>query len=129
MLKEIYWLENKRLIKILKCAGVLVIPVVLYFVPLDWLNNQHSICLYKNFTGHECLGCGMTRALISAVQLQFRSAYHFNKLFLIVLPILVYLWAKTLLALWYGNAYPFPILWEKLKEKQESRNEKLVTNN
>jgi len=122
MLKEIYWLKDKKLIRFLKCTGVLIIPVVFYFVPLDWLNNQHSVCLYKNITGHECYGCGMTRAIVSAIHFQFKSAYQFNKLFLIVLPLLVYLWAKTLLTLWFENASPFTILWEKLNQKRVTRN-------
>ena len=122
MLREIYWLKDKKLIRFLKCAGVLIIPVVFYFVPLDWLNKQHSICLYKNITGHECYGCGMTRAILSAIHLQFRTAYEFNKLFIIVLPLLVYLWAKTLLTMWFENASPFTILWEKFNRKRVTIN-------
>ncbi|MEI6050540.1 MAG: DUF2752 domain-containing protein [Bacteroidota bacterium] len=64
---------------------------------MDWLKNQHSICLFKNLTGYECYGCGMTRAVLSAIHLQFENAFHYNKLFLIVLPLLIYIWGKTLM--------------------------------
>ena len=88
----------------------MLIPVVLYFLPLDWLKNQHSICLYKNLTGHECYGCGMTRAILSALHLQFENAFHYNKLFIIILPLLIYIWAKTIFDLWSGQAYFFSLL-------------------
>jgi hypothetical protein len=73
---------------------------VLYFIPLEWLKNQHSVCLFKNITGHECYGCGMTRAILSAIHFQFADAYLYNKLFLIVLPVLTYIWAKKIVNLW-----------------------------
>jgi hypothetical protein len=120
MPREIYWSENKNIIRILKGTGMLLIPVVLYFVPLEWIKNQHSICLFKNLTGHECIGCGMTRAILSAIHLQFENAFHFNRLFLIVLPILVYIWAKTIINLWFSKIIHFNISWlNKLILKSE----------
>jgi hypothetical protein len=79
--------------------GILLIPVVIYFVPLEWLKDQHSICIFRNLTGHECYGCGMTRAIFYAIHFRFDDAFHFNKLFLVVLPLLIYIWAKTILSL------------------------------
>jgi hypothetical protein len=96
MLKDIYWLKDRQLIRLIELCGLLLIPVVLYFTPLEWLKNQHSICLFKYITGHECYGCGMTRAVFSAIHFQFADAIHYNKLFLIVLPLLIYIWAKNL---------------------------------
>jgi hypothetical protein len=103
MQKEIYWLKNKKLFRFLKIAGVLLIPVLLFLVPLQSLENQHSICLYKNLTGYECFGCGMTRAVVSAIHFQFEKAFHYNRLFLIVLPLLFYIWSRTLINLWSGT--------------------------
>lgn len=77
-----------------KFAIVVLFPLLLFFIPIDWLNGQHSICLYKNLTGHECFGCGITRAVVSAVQLHFEAAFHYNKLIVIVFPLLVYEWTK-----------------------------------
>jgi hypothetical protein len=99
MQKVTYLLKNKKLFWVVMFAGILLIPVALYIVPVDWLNSQHSICLFKNLTGKECYGCGMTRAIVSAVHFQFENAVNFNKLSLIVLPLLIYIWAKTLLAI------------------------------
>lgn len=78
----------------LKLIGLLAFPIFLYFVPLDWLNQQHSICLIKNIFGVECFGCGITRAIIAAIQFKFVEAFDFNHLVVIVLPILIYVWCK-----------------------------------
>ena len=70
-----------------------LLPVFLYFIPLDWLNEQRSICLFKNIFDVECYGCGLTRATISAIQFKYVAAYNYNKLIIIVFPLLTYLWA------------------------------------
>jgi hypothetical protein len=91
--------EGKKRLHIILFTGFLLIPVAMYFVPLDWLRSQHTICLYKNLTGHECYGCGMTRAIFSAIHLKLSDAWHFNRLSVIVIPLLAYIWLKTLLSL------------------------------
>jgi len=73
---------------------------MLYYIPLEWLKNQHSVCLFKNITGNECYGCGMTRAILSAIHFHFADAFLYNKLYLIVLPVLIYVWAKKIVNLW-----------------------------
>src|SRR5450759_2467306 len=103
MQTDIFWLKNRKHFRYILTAGILLIPVVLYFIPVEWLESQHSVCLYKNLTGHECYGCGMTRAIISAIHFQFVNAYHFNKLYVIILPLLVYIWAKMLVNTWSGH--------------------------
>jgi hypothetical protein len=100
MLKGTYWLKTKKHFQLLKSVGLIFIPAVLYIVPAEWLENQHSICIYKNLTGNECYGCGMTRAIISAMHFQFEKAFQYNKLFVIVLPLLIYIWIKTVIKSW-----------------------------
>jgi hypothetical protein len=72
---------------------------LLFIVPFDWIKEQHSVCIYKLVTGHECIGCGMTRAVLSVIHLQFENAFKFNKLVIIVFPLLAYIWAKTIFKL------------------------------
>jgi hypothetical protein len=43
-------------------------------VPLDWLHKQPTICLVKNIFGVNCFGCGITKAVVSGVQLNFTKA-------------------------------------------------------
>jgi hypothetical protein len=80
-----------------KFSFLLILPLVLILIPFQWLNSCHSICIYKNLTGHECYGCGMTRAVVSAMHLHFKEAYSYNKLIVIVLPVLAYVWVKNLI--------------------------------
>jgi len=77
-----------------KLSLVMLLPVFLYFIPIDWLNGQLTLCLFKNLTGRECWGCGITRAVISAVQFHFETAFHYNKLIVVVFPLLLYEWIK-----------------------------------
>ena len=73
-----------------------MIPIVLYFLPLNnILHQQHSICIYKNITGRDCYGCGITRAILLVMHLQIEYALKYNKMVVIVLPILFYVWVKT----------------------------------
>jgi hypothetical protein len=74
----------------------IILPIILFFIPLEWLNKQHSICLIKNIFGVECYGCGITRAIISGVQLDFTKAIEYNKMVIIVLPLFIYEWFKKL---------------------------------
>jgi hypothetical protein len=84
----------------IKRIGILVFPVVLYLIPVAWFTGPHTICLFKNIFGHECFGCGITRAIISALHFDFTTAFSYNKLVVVVLPLLVYVWIKTVLKLW-----------------------------
>jgi hypothetical protein len=47
------------------------------------LNLFHMGCPIKFFTGISCPGCGMTRAVLSALRLDFRSAFYYHPLFLL----------------------------------------------
>jgi hypothetical protein len=95
-----YLSEGRNLFRLIKVAGLLLLPVALFFIPLEWLKEQHSICLFKNITGHECYGCGITRAILSAIHLRFSEALYYNKLFLIVFPVLIFIWTKKVVNLW-----------------------------
>ena len=82
--------------RLVQDMGIVITPLVLFFVPMEWLTGKHSLCLIKNLFGVECWGCGMTRAIVSTVQFQFVRAYSYNKLIVVVFPWLVYIWAKTI---------------------------------
>ncbi len=43
-------------------------------------------CVVKQLTGLSCPGCGMSRALISALKLDFASAFYYHPLWVLVLP-------------------------------------------
>lgn len=59
-----------------KC-GVTVLILVYTFV----LYVTSGTCIILSLTGIRCLGCGMTNALISAIQLDFRQAFLHHSMF------------------------------------------------
>jgi hypothetical protein len=89
-------LGNENRIRLVKSIGFSLLPIALYLVPLNWINHQHTICIYKNITGYDCYGCGITRAILSALHFQFQNAFNYNKLVVVVLPLLAYIWVKAL---------------------------------
>ena len=78
---------------------IILLPILLYFIPIEWMNNQPSICLFKNIFGFDCYGCGITRAIICGVQLNFKSAIEYNQMIVLVFPILIYIWIRTAISL------------------------------
>lgn len=97
MQMAINWLKNKTLTNKIKRIGLLLFPIALYLVPVDELNGNHTICIFKNMTGHECSGCGMTRAILSAIHFRFDDAFSYNQFSIIVFPLLVYLWIRSIM--------------------------------
>jgi hypothetical protein len=85
-----YW----RTIKIIGYIGILI---VLLFLPPDYFDNGTSICVSKRWFDIECYGCGMTRAIMHMIHIDFQEAWNINKLSFIVLPLLGLLWTKLLL--------------------------------
>lgn len=75
-----------------------VCAVVILCVPLAWVDHGPSWCLVKAVSGHECPGCGMTRALVHASRGDVVAAWDYNWRWVFVAPLLVFLsfrWAFT----------------------------------
>jgi hypothetical protein len=116
MLKGICSLKNRILTDKIKLTGLLLIPVILICIQPEWLSAENSVCIYKNITGHECYGCGMTRAIVSAIHFRFSEAWQFNRLVVLVLPLLFWIWIRKVISL-------FDPVWLK-PEKRTSKNNK-----
>jgi len=84
---------------------VILLPLVMYLVPLDWLARQETLCLYHAITGEFCVGCGISKALVAMVQFEFQRAWSFNRLVVLVGPLLVWHWAlfaqRFILGRWF----------------------------
>ena len=78
--------------KALLVVGLGVAILVLYITGIG--------CLIKWITGVSCAGCGMTRAVLSALQLDFREAFYYHPLF----------WMLPVILIFY-------IFWEKIPKK------------
>ena len=78
--------DGFRLLRVVLLGGALLLLAML---PADVLARLPSVCLFKNLFDTECAGCGMTRALSSALHLDFASARSHNRLVVVVLPLLI----------------------------------------
>ena len=73
---------------------IIAVAVVLFYTVMYAVGTT---CLVKYFTGVSCPGCGMTRACLSALRLDFASAFYYHPLWILMLPLaalLIFLWAK-----------------------------------
>lgn len=78
-----------------RAVAIALAPLCIYLVPRGWIfSEEHPICLIRNITGHECPGCGMTRALTSLCYLDFAGAWSYNRGVIVVAPLLAYVWVK-----------------------------------
>ncbi|MEZ6196442.1 MAG: DUF2752 domain-containing protein [Planctomycetota bacterium] len=55
------------------CAAVIAASVV-----LNPDGYGVSLCVFKQYTGVDCFGCGMTRGVTSITHLRFESAWHYH---------------------------------------------------
>jgi len=75
---------------------LLVIPVLLLLLPSTFFDSGESVCLSVSLFDKECYACGMTRAIQHLIHLNFAIAYQFNKLSIIVFPLLTITYFKEL---------------------------------
>lgn len=68
--------------RLLLCFLLLVIYTFLSFL--------HIGCPIKYFSGISCPGCGMTRAVLAALRLDFEAAFYYHPLFLLT-PLMFFL--------------------------------------
>ena len=60
-------------------------------IPESWMFAGNTICIFKNLLGLECVGCGMTRALYTLSHGDILKALNFNRLVIIIAPLLFYM--------------------------------------
>src|SRR6266487_5026638 len=77
-----------------KVGLYILLPLAFVCIPTSWLEGHRSICLIRNVFGIKCPGCGMIRAISCVLHGNFKGAFHYNKLVVIVFPLLCYLWLQ-----------------------------------
>ena len=83
-------------------------PIVLWLLPASFFDKGQSLCLSVLLLNKECYGCGITRAIQHAIHFDFQTAWNYNKLVVIVAPILFFVWLK-----WVKES------WLKIKQNQK----------
>ena len=54
-----------------------------------------TICPFALTTRHPCPGCGMTRAVLSAVHGDFRGSFHHHPLAIVMVPLVAYIFSRN----------------------------------
>lgn len=83
--------------RVLRPVVLILAAVVFIVVPTAFFHDGHSLCLFKNFFGIDCPGCGMTRALSSLGHGDYLAALKFNSSVLVVGPLLLFLFLRICL--------------------------------
>lgn len=73
---------------------MVVVPLTLLALPADFFDSGQSLCLSRLVLDMECFACGMTRSIMHLIHLEFKTAYSFNPLGFIVLPLLCIVWIQ-----------------------------------
>lgn len=84
---------NKNYIQWTWLILLLLTPIVLWILPADFFDEGQSICLSKVLFDVECLGCGMTRAVMHMHHLEIEEAIYYNNGVVVIFPALVVVWA------------------------------------
>ena len=85
--------KSNKTITWLWLIALVAVPIVLWILPADAFDNGSVIlCPSRLFFNFECLGCGMTRAIMHFHHFQFDDAIYFNRGSFVVYPALVVLW-------------------------------------
>ncbi len=88
MKQEAKLLQKKKYIgRILLATGLVLYFTVSYLV----LNYFGITCVFQFFLGIPCPGCGMTRAMFSALRLDFGGAFRYHPLFFCLPYVFIYI--------------------------------------
>ena len=76
---------HRRLVFGCVAVGMVVVAAL---VPPTALDRFPTPCLFRNLAGWECPGCGMTRAVLSLLRGDLAAALHYNRMVVLVFPLL-----------------------------------------
>ena len=72
--------------------SLILIPFVLLILPSTYFDNGQTVCISIWLFNTECWGCGITRATMHLLHLEYKDAIFFNILSFVVLPLLSIIW-------------------------------------
>lgn len=88
-------MKRAKSLETAKLVLLALAPVLLALIPTSMIEHGPTLCLYRLILGVRCPGCGMTRAVSAMFQGDFAAAFGFNRLIIIVFPLLCWLYVKT----------------------------------
>lgn len=76
---------------------ILILPLVLYLIPINYIEANPAPCIYRIILHRNCIGCGMTRAVLNLINLNISRAFFYNKLVIIVFSLIYFCYGKYIL--------------------------------
>ena len=80
--------------QIFKLILMTFLPLIVFFVPVEYIEANPLPCLYKILFNQECWGCGITRACLHMLHFNINEAILFNRAVVIVFPLACILYVK-----------------------------------
>jgi hypothetical protein len=81
-------------------VALLIVPIALLIAPATFFDKGQSLCLSVLLFDQTCPGCGITRAVQHFIHFDFKTAWEFNKLVVIVFPVLIWVWIEEIQRAW-----------------------------
>ena len=108
------WLQHKN-VQRAWLALLLAFPIALWLLPSGVFDNTGiEICPSKLFFDFECLGCGMTRAVMHFHHFEIEEAVYYNIGVVVIYPALVFVWF-----VWARAAARRSGIWQPAAPKQD----------
>ena len=74
---------------------LILLLLLLFIWSIDYkTHGDFTLCIFKNITGQDCPGCGVLRGISAVMHLDFASAYALNKMNIVIIPLLAYLFVR-----------------------------------
>ena len=105
-------IKNSKPFRILTVIAVIVLLIIIGITMIILAKNEMGIpCVFNKLTSLKCAGCGNTRAAISILNFDFKSAFNYNPL--CFLEFFYLAWVFICCAINYikgiGLKYQFPL--------------------
>lgn len=82
-------------------VAMVMFPILLWLLPSNIMDDTGvDICPSKLFLDIECLGCGMTRAVVHMHHAEWQDAIYYNNAVAVVYPALVGIWCLWMYKAW-----------------------------
>lgn len=89
--------KNKKMASVI-LAILVIVPIILIILPANTFDQgPFTFCFIKWATQHDCYGCGLTRACMYLIHLDFNSAAYYHKGSFFVLPIICIVWLREII--------------------------------
>lgn len=91
----LFRVRDNEIVKATLAVLLIALPIILIVLPSDYFDNGQSISVFAWFGVEDYVySTGITRAIMHLIHLDFASAWKYNELSFIVLPLIGLLWLK-----------------------------------